>query len=421
MKQENKSVKNTSSKSNYSDREKSRYTGSVNNMKKSAGICPIVKKCGGCQYLSMNYTEQLDKKQKQMRILFEKYGKPEEIIGMKNPYNYRNKIHRTFAGKRGGEIVAGIYEEGTHNVLPVAECAIEDEKAAAIIKDLCKLFTSFKMKAYNEDTGYGLIRHVLIRTGRVTGQIMVVIVTVSPVFPSKNNFSKALMKLHPEITTIVHNINDKKTSMVIGKRNIPLYGKGYIEDVLCGKKFRISPQSFYQINSEQTEKLYGKAVEYAGLKGDETVLDAYCGIGTIGIVASDYAKEVIGVELNTEAVKDAINNAKLNATKNVTIYSNDAGKFITDFAENNNPDKLDSKKIDVVFMDPPRSGSSEEFIKAVHKLMPEKVVYISCEPETLARDLKLLCKNDRYTVKKMCPVDMFPFTNKCEMVCLLTK
>lgn len=383
--------------------------------------CPIVKKCGGCQYLSIKYVEQLEKKQKQMRILFDKYCTLEEIIGMDNPYNYRNKIHRTFAGKRGGEIVAGIYEEGTHNVLPVAECAIEDEKAAAIIKDLCKLFASFKMKAYNEDTGYGLIRHVLIRTGRVTGQVMVVIVTSSPVFPSKNNFAKALMKLHPEITTIVHNINDKKTSMVIGKRNVTLYGKGYIEDVLCGKRFRISPQSFYQINSEQTEKLYGKAVEYAGLTGSEVVLDAYCGIGTIGIVASDYANEVIGVELNEEAVKDAISNAKLNNVKNITIYANDAGRFITNFAANNNPAEPASKKIDVVFMDPPRSGSSEEFIKALHRLMPEKIVYISCGPDTLARDLKLICKGEKYKVKKMCPVDMFPFTNKCEMVCLLTR
>ncbi len=386
----------------------------------SQNKCPIVKKCGGCQYLSVNYKEQLDKKQKQMRILFDKYCSVEPIIGMENPYNYRNKIHRTFAGRRG-EIVAGIYEEGTHNVLPVTECAIEDKRAAEIIKDLCKLFTSFKMKAYNEDTGYGLIRHVLIRTGRVSGQIMVVIVTVSPIFPSKNNFSKALMKLHPEITTIVQNINDKKTNMVIGKKNVPLYGKGYIEDVLCGKKFRISPQSFYQINSLQTEKLYGKAVEYAGLTGKEVVFDAYCGIGTIGMVASDKAKEVIGVELNEEAVKDAINNAKLNGVKNITFFSNDAGRFITNFAANNNPKEASAKKIDVVFMDPPRSGSSEEFIKAIHTLMPAKVVYISCEPETLARDLKLLCKGGKYSVKKLCPVDMFPFTNKCEAVTLLER
>ncbi|MBE5939244.1 MAG: 23S rRNA (uracil(1939)-C(5))-methyltransferase RlmD [Lachnospiraceae bacterium] len=383
--------------------------------------CPIAKKCGGCQYLNMNYSDQLDKKQKQMRLLFDKYCHIEKIIGMDNPYNYRNKIHRVFHHKKGSEIIAGIYEEGTHNVLPAKECFIEDVRAAAIITDLCKLFSSFKMKAYNEDTGYGLIRHVMIRTGRVTGEIMVVIVTSSPVFPSKNNFAKALMKLHPEITTIVHNINDKKTNMVIGKRNISLYGKGYIEDILCGKKFRISPQSFYQINSLQTEKLYGKAIEYAGLKGDEVVFDAYCGIGTIGIVASDYAGEVIGVELNEDAVKDAVNNAKINNVKNISFYANDAGRFITNFAANNNPNDENSKKINVVFMDPPRNGSSEEFINAVHKLMPEKVIYISCGPDTLARDLKLLCKGDRYKVKKICPVDMFPFTNKCEVVALLEK
>lgn len=379
--------------------------------------CSILKKCGGCQYIGRNYKETLDIKLKNMRKLLGEFGKVEDIMGMENPYHYRNKVNVAFKRKKNGEILAGTYEEGTHNVLshPDGGCFIEDKKAYAIIETIKKLIPSFKITIHNEDTGYGLLRHVMVRTAHTTDQVMVVLVTASPVFPSKNNFSKALVKAHPEITTIVQNINMKDTSMVLGDRNQVMYGKGYIDDVLCGKKFRISPNSFYQINSLQTEKLYGKAIEYAGLTGEEVVLDAYCGIGTIGITASDKAKEVIGVELNKDAVKDAINNARLNSCKNVRFYNNDAGKFMIDMAVKG------EKKVDVVFMDPPRSGSTKEFMSSVIKLSPKKIVYISCGPDTLLRDLRYITKNSDYKVEKMIACDMFCWTEHCEMVVLLSR
>lgn len=379
--------------------------------------CPILKKCGGCQYIGRNYKETLDIKLKNMRKLLGEFGKVEDIMGMENPYHYRNKVNVAFKRKKNGEILAGTYEEGTHNVLshPDGGCFIEDKKAYAIIETIKKLIPSFKITIHNEDTGYGLLRHVMVRTAHTTDQVMVVLVTASPVFPSKNNFSKALVKAHPEITTIVQNINMKDTSMVLGDRNQVMYGKGYIDGVLCGKKFRISPNSFYQINSLQTEKLYGKAIEYAGLTGEEVVLDAYCGIGTIGITASDKAKEVIGVELNKDAVKDAINNARLNSCKNVRFYNNDAGKFMIDMAVKG------EKKVDVVFMDPPRSGSTKEFMSSVIKLSPKKIVYISCGPDTLLRDLRYITKNSDYKVEKMIACDMFCWTEHCEMVVLLSR
>ena len=266
---------------------------------------------------------------------------------------------------------------------------------------------------YNEDSGYGLLRHVMVRTGFVSGEIMVVLVCVSPVFPSKNNFVKALRKLHPEITTVVLNVNDRTDSMVLGKRDIVLYGRGYIEDELCGCTFRISPQSFYQVNPVQTKNLYEKAISMAGLTGNERVMDAYCGIGTIGIVAASAAKEVIGVELNKDAVRDAVTNAKANGEKNIRFYNNDAGKFMVEMAQN-------GEKADVVIMDPPRTGSDEAFLSSVVKLAPERVVYVSCGPETLARDLKYLTKHG-YTVKRATPYDCFPYTEHIETVVLLCR
>ncbi len=380
----------------------------VNKTSKSS-LCPLSAKCGGCQYIDKSNEEQLDIKLKEVRNLLKNYGEVETILGMEEPFHYRNKVNAAFRRKRNGEIIAGTYEEGTHNVLPVTSCLIENKKAGEIISTIKDLLRSFKITVYNEDTGYGLLRHVMVRTGYHTGEIMVVLVTASPVFPSKKNFAKVLLDRHPEITTIVQNINDRATSMVLGTRNQVLYGRGYIEDVLCGKRFRLSPTSFYQINPLQTEVLYNKAMEYAGLTGDETVIDAYCGIGTIGMVASDKAKEVIGVELNKEAVRDAITNAKINGCKNIDFYNNDAGKFMVNMA-------TQGKSVDVVFMDPPRSGSDEAFMSSVLKLAPKKVVYISCGPESLARDLKYMTKGGKYKVEKMVACDMFPFTAHCEMV-----
>ncbi len=390
------------------DRNKKPATGK---QKKGNGICPVSKECGGCKWIDKEYVVQLKEKEKWVKGLLEPFCKTEPIIGMEQPTHYRNKVHAVFGEDRKHNIISGIYEEGTHRIVPVDRCLIENEKADAIIVSIRELLKSFKIRPYNEDTGYGLLRHVLIRTGHTTGQIMVVLVLASPIMPSKNNFVKALLKLHPEITTIVVNVNNRGTSMILGEKEQVIYGKGYIEDVLCGKTFRISPKSFYQVNPVQTEKLYGKALEFADLKGDETVLDAYCGTGTIGIIASDKAGKVIGVELNGDAVKDARENAKRNNVKNIQFYQNDAGKFLVEMAEQ-------GAKVDVVLMDPPRSGSDEAFLSSIVKMRPKKVVYISCNPETLARDLKYLTKQG-YKVKRAVGCDMFPFTGHCEVVVCL--
>lgn len=385
--------------------------------------CPYDKKCGGCNLLAHDYTEQLKIKKDKLGRLLAPYGKLTDVIGMDTPLHYRNKVHAVLATDKKGNVISGVYEEGTHKVVAVDSCLIENEKADEIIATIRKLLPSFKLKVYDEDRRTGLFRHVLVRTAHATGQIMVVLVLSSTMFPSKNNFIKALLKEHPEITTIVMNINDKRTSMVLGDREQTLFGKGYIEDVLCGNTFRISPKSFYQINSVQTEILYNKAVEFAGLTGNETVIDAYCGIGTIGITAAAHMAEmdnlekksgsVIGVELNPDAVKDAIINAKRNNMDNIRFYCDDAGKFMTKMAAN-------GKKADVVFMDPPRSGSDEAFLSCVVKLSPKKIVYISCGPDTLARDLGVL-KKKGYKVDRMVGVDLFPMTNHCEVVCELSK
>ena len=378
------------------------------------GECDLAKKCGGCQYQGMDYEKQLNKKHREVKELLGSFGKVEPVIGMQEPFHYRNKVNATFQRLKNGTVISGAYQQGTHSVVKIDECQIEDKIADSIIYDIRGMLRSFKIKVYDEDSGYGLLRHVMIRTGHATGEVMVVLVTASPIFPSKKNFAKALVKAHPQITTIVQNINDKDTSMVLGERNQVLYGRGFIEDKLCGKTFKISPPSFYQVNPVQTELLYNKAMEYANLTGEEVVVDAYCGTGTIGIVASDHAKQVIGVELNKAAAKDAITNVKRNECKNVRIYDGDAGKFMVGMAEA-------GTDVDVVFLDPPRSGSTPEFFDSVCKLAPKRIVYISCGPESLARDLKYLKSKRMYQVEKIALVDLFPWTEHCEAVCLLSR
>lgn len=375
------------------------------------GGCPVFKKCGGCQMLDIPYHKQTEKKDKQLKSLLKPYCRTESFIGMEQPLYYRHKVNATFGRDRKGKIISGTYKEGTHYLVPVDECLLENRKADAIIRTVRELLPSFKIKTYDEDTDYGLLRHVLIRIGYATGQIMVVLVLASPVFPSKNNFVKVLRKEHPEITTIVINVNDKKTSMVLGDKEKVIYGPGYIEDVLCGKKFKISPRSFYQVNPEQTEKLYQKAMEYASLTGKETVLDAYCGTGTIGLIASDKAKKVIGVELNKDAVRDAVVNARINQASNIQFYQKDAGEFMLQLSESGD-------KVDVVFMDPPRSGSNQQFLDCLVRLAPKKIVYVSCNPETLVRDLKSLVSKG-YEVRKAVGVDMFPNTEHVECVIMM--
>ncbi len=372
-----------------------------------SSLCPVSKQCGGCQYLDMPYKEQLKLKQQQMQKLLGSFGKVYPIVGMENPFHYRNKVHAVF-GWRKGEPISGVYHEGTHKLIPVEHCLIEDEKADEIIGTIRGMLKSFKIRTYDEDTGFGLLRHVLVRRGFATGEILVALVTASPVFPSKNHFVKALLEAHPEITTIVQNINGRETSMVLGEREQVLYGRGYIEDELCGYRFRISSQSFYQVNPVQTEKLYAKAIELAGLTGREIVLDAYCGIGTIGILAAGQAKQVIGVERNRQAIRDAIQNAKCNHIPNIRFYCNDATRFMQQMA-------TEGASVDVVLMDPPRTGSTEEFIRAVMSVRAKRVVYVSCGPETLARDLKVFGRLG-YEARGVWVYDMFPAVRHVEVV-----
>lgn len=375
--------------------------------------CPYYGKCGGCQVQHMTNEEQNKFKQTTVNDLMNSYGNVNKILTMEEPYFYRNKIHSTFAFNKSRKVISGFYKENTHDVIDIDKCIIQDSKADEIIQTIKGLMRSFKMRPYDEDTGQGFLRHVLIKRGFATNQIMVVLVTSTKVFPGKNNYIKAIRKAHPEISTIILNVNNRKTSAVLGSEEVTLYGRGYIEDVLCGVRFQLSAKSFYQVNPIQTEVLYNKAIEMAGLKGDETVIDAYCGIGTIGLILSHKVKDVIGVELNNDAVKDAIKNSRNNNIKNAYFYNDDAGDFMVKLADEN-------KKINLVIMDPPRAGSDEKFLSSLVKLSPDKVVYISCNPITQERDLRYLVKNG-YEVKEIQPVDMFPQTNHVECIALLDK
>ena len=377
-----------------------------------SGNCPLYKKCGGCQLQNLTYEQQLRYKQVKCIRLLGKFCRVGEIIGMENPYHYRNKVQAAFALDRHSNIISGVYQSSSHKIVPVTVCMTEDEKADEIIGTIHRLLKNFKLRPYNEDTGRGFLRHVLVKRGFKSGQIMVVLVTGTRDFPKKKDFVATLLKIHPEITTVVQNVNNQKTSMVLGNRSEVLFGDGYITEQLGDFSFRISPKAFYQINPIQTEVLYNTTLEFAGLTGKETVIDAYCGTGTIGIFASPKAKKVVGVELNPDAVKDARVNAKLNSAENTEFYNADAGEFLADAAASN-------EKYDVVIMDPPRSGSTVKFLKSVVKLAPKTVVYVSCNPETLARDLMFLVRNG-YKVKKIQPVDMFPHTNHVETVVLLS-
>lgn len=374
--------------------------------------CPYVDKCGACHMGQTSYEEELIEKKKLVEKHIGKYCRVNDVAGMYYPFHYRNKVHAVF-GRNKDEVIAGTYAEGTHTIVPIQDCLIEDAQASAIIKTVTELIKSFKLWVYNEDTGRGLMRHILIRKGMSTKQIMVVLVTAAPEFPHKNNFVAELRKRHPEITTIVQNINSQNTTFVLGDKNKPLYGEGFIEDVLCGLRFRISPNSFYQVNAAQTQVLYKKAIQAAGLTGKEMVIDAYCGIGTIGMAMASKAGKVLGIELNKDAVRDAKANAKRNRIENIRFVGADATEYMTRMSQ-------EKEKVDVVVMDPPRSGSTEAFVKAVGSLKPDRVVYVSCNPETLGRDLGWF-KKQGYVAQEAWPVDMFGWTEHVETVVLLSK
>ena len=375
--------------------------------------CPVCRKCGGCQLSNMTYEEQLSFKQAKVIRLLGKFRRVSEITPSPRRFHYRNKVQAAFGRTRGGEIISGVYQSSTHNIVKTDACRIEDELADAIIVFIRRMVSSFGLTVYDERTGRGFLRHVLVKRAFATGEVMVVLVTGTQVFPSKNAFCARLLEEFPEIATILLNVNDRYTSLVLGERETVLYGPGYITDILCGLRFRISSKSFYQINRDCAELMFTQALEAAGLTGREVVIDAYSGVGTIGLIAAAKAEKVISVELNRDAVKDARVNAKLNGITNVDFYCADASGFLAEMAAEN-------ETADLVIMDPPRAGSTVKFMKSVVSLSPQKVLYISCNPETLARDLTFFLKNG-YKVRSIRPYDMFPFTEHIETVVILTR
>lgn len=380
---------------------------------REAEVCPYAADCGGCQYQGVPYAEQLRRKQERMEKLLGSFCAVRPIIGMDAPLHYRNKVHAAFALDGRRKVVSGIYRTGSHAIVPVKRCLIEDETADRIIEDIRKMIPEFKIQVFDERSESGWLRHVLVRRGFTSGEVMVVLVAVNPIFKLQKPFLKKLLELHPEISTVVLNLNDRFGPVVLGTKEKVLYGPGFIIDTLCGHRFRISARSFYQINPIQTEKLYQTAVDFAGLTGKETVLDAYCGIGTIGITASEKAGQVVGVELNHDAVKDAIANARLNGIRNCWFTAWDAGEYMEQMA-------AEGMRPDVVFLDPPRSGSDERFLSSLLRASPSRVVYVSCGPDTLARDLAFLTRGG-YRVEAIQPVDMFPYTEHVETVVLMTR
>ena len=374
--------------------------------------CPVAAKCGGCQLTRLSYAEQLQWKQQRVAELLDGICEVRPILGMDDPFHYRNKVHAVLSVDKAGKPISGVYAMGTHRVVSVRHCLIEDRRADRIIQTIVAMLPAYKLRIYNEYTHRGFLRHILIRTGHVTGQIMVVLVATSLEFPGKKAFVQELIQRHPEITTVVLNCNQRETSMVLGTKEITLYGEGYMEDELCGKRFRISPQSFYQVNAKQCEVLYRTAIDAAQLTGAETLLDAYCGTGTIGLCASDGCKQLIGVELNADAIRDAKENARRNGVENARFLCDDAGRFMQKLAKEGNAP-------DVVMMDPPRAGSDQKFLQSLLMLKPKRVVYVSCNPETLARDLRVLVDGG-YRAEWATPVDMFPGTEHVETVVLLS-
>lgn len=380
--------------------------------------CPLqAKNCGGCPLLAMPYPDQLAAKRQKLIRLVGQYGPVRPVQGMADPLRYRNKAIATFARGAGGRLVTGIYAAGTHKVLPTQSCLLQQDALDKAIAAACAAANRCRYEAWNEDRGTGQVRHVLARRGARSGQLMVVLVTGVPSLPGAKNFVAALLdeaeKRGVAVTTVVQNVNGRKTSAVLGTQEKVLYGKGFILDTLCGKTFAISPRSFYQVNPTQTEVLYGLAVQAAGLTGRETVIDAYCGIGTIALTAAPHAGQVIGVELNPDAVRDAVGNARHNGVKNARFVAADATEWIAGAA-------AAGERADVIFMDPPREGSTPQFIDSVAKMAPRTVVYVSCGPESLARDLAVFAQKG-YKAEYFVPVDMFPHTNHIECVARLIR
>ena len=368
------------------------------------------KKCGGCPLLTLPYPEQVAKKQARVSTLLGHYAPVEPLRAMQEPWHYRNKAIATFAMQRG-KLVLGLYAEGSHRVLPGCQCLLQSEVLNRTLSAVLDAARACRWVAYDEDRGTGLVRHAVLRTSR-EGKVLVTLVTARPELPGSRNFCTALRKAAPWVVGIVQNVNPTQTSAVLGNREKTLFGRDFVADTLCGLQFAISSRSFYQVNPVQTEVLYQTALELAALTGKETVLDAYCGIGTIGLCAAARAGRVIGVERNPAAARDAAANARRNRIANAEFVCADATEWMIQQADKLRPD--------VIFLDPPRAGSTPECIAAVAKMNPRRVIYVSCDPETLARDIVLFGRSG-YRARRCLPVDLFPHTKHVETVVQLVR
>ena len=377
--------------------------------------CSTYKRCGGCNLRHIKYEETLKMKQNAVQSLVNKTLKNklqvQETIGMDNPYHYRNKAQYPVGIDKKGEPVIGVFANRTHEVIPIENCLIQNPKSEEIAKFILNFIKKEHISIYNEETRKGLFRHIVIKVGIKTGEIMCILVINGKTIPKEEIIIKNLVENFPLIKTIVKNINTKNTNVILGQENINIYGNGHIEDILGEYKFKISPLSFYQVNPIQAEKLYELGVKMAEISKEDTVFDLYCGIGTISIFMAKYAKKVYGVEIVEDAIKDAKENAKLNNATNTEFFAGDTEIVLDEL--------INQKKVipDIVMFDPPRKGLAKNSINNILNIKPKKIVYISCNPATLVRDLAEF--ESLYEVKSIVPVDMFPFTSHVECVSLL--
>ncbi|KUP09920.1 RNA methyltransferase [Bacillus coahuilensis m2-6] len=379
--------------------------------------CPIYSECGGCQIQHMDYEGQLKSKGKHVKDVMERIGKIQDVpvhpvLGMDDPWRYRNKA-QVPVGMRQGELVAGFFAKGSHEIVDMPYCIIQHKKNDEVVQLVKDSLKKYGIQPYDEEKHQGVVRHVMVRTGHKTGEVMVVLVTKTSKLPFKQQLVEDLVHQVEGLKSIAHNINSKRTNVIMGEETRILWGERYIYDYIGDVRFAISPRSFYQVNPEQTKVLYDKALEFAGLTGNETVIDAYCGIGTISLFLAERAKHVYGVEIVPEAIVDAKRNAELNGFTNVEFEVGPAEDVIPAWYDR-------GIKADVLVVDPPRKGCDEKLLDTIKKMKPEKVVYVSCNPATLARDLKVLQEGGYYTVEIQ-PVDMFPQTMHVEAVALLVR
>ena len=374
--------------------------------------CKYFGKCGGCQTPNLSYQEQLSMKMRKMISVMGSRCHIDEIVAMDDPTHYRTKVQAAFI-RVGGEMMSGIYQRGSGRVIPAKSCLLEDETALRIRRTVEKLAHSFNLTVYSPKTGRGLLRHVMVRVSRATGQAMVTLVTGKSPFTKAKAFVDALLDACPEVVTVVQCVNDTDIPLWMGEKQTVLHGPGVLEEHIGGARFLVSPKAFLQVNPTQTEKLYALALENAALTGKETVLDAYCGVGTLSILAAKNAARVTGVEIVEDAVADAERNAALNGVKNADFIAADAAEYMEQLARQR-------RRPDVVLLDPPRAGCDKRLLTALCRLAPERVVYVSCNPDTLGRDAITLGKGG-YKAQRCTPVDMFPFTTHVESVTLFVK